>query len=69
MSKENSEFTQVQIKCALDHGIEMHHLKPEHIPSTGDRIRLDGFWFRAENVDWELDHGIAAVTVHLVPAA
>jgi len=67
MTKEYSQFTIVQIKCPSDTGIENLDLRPEHIPSTGDKIRLSGVWFRVGCVEWEVKHAMASVTIHLEP--
>jgi hypothetical protein len=67
MSKPYSEFTIVQIKCPSDIGFEKLDLRPEHIPSTGDKVQLDGVWFRVRCVEWEIKHAMATVTIHLEP--
>jgi hypothetical protein len=62
-----SEFTTITIDCPLDRGIEKHVLRPEHIPSQGDLIVLDGVEFECERTRWVVKHAMAEVTVHLVP--
>lgn len=65
--KEPNAYTTVVISCPEDNGIERHPLRPEHVPSTGDEIRLDGGDYNVKKVEWDIQSGFGTVTVHLIP--
>ncbi len=59
------QITSITIICEDDPGLEKYPLKPEHIPSAGDTIWLDGIECTCRKTTWRIDNGMAQVTVSL----